>query len=139
MYDPREVLEICEKVTPGPWRFDTKTSSPTIKCDYPIDHIAQRHYSIATCSTGSSKNTPRGKQAQNDAEFIALARTALPQFAQRVIELETILMKIEWLDMSDNPNCLWLSCPYCDKSEIDGHSENCKLNHALATKYKGKE
>jgi len=77
MYDPKEVLKVCEKATPGPWEVNTDHRF--------IDIINPRNpkIRIATAVT------------ENDADCITLARTALPEFAQRVIELEAYIKAIE--------------------------------------------
>lgn len=129
MYDPRKILTLCEKATPGPWLHlsplaDWETSKP--------GGLPRRIIAIEDPGEGQVDILDGISKA--NAEFITFAREALPEFARRVIELEAILRKIEWIDMSDNPNCLWLSCPYCGKGEIDGHDDNCKLALAL-TRY----
>lgn len=76
MHDPKEVLEICEKATEGPW--------------YGLEDagvFADPEHRKPIFETGCGCCT-RPDLKTEDADFIALARTALPQFAQRVIELE---------------------------------------------------
>ncbi len=72
MHDPKEILEICSRATEGPWvRLDAPDygeiyASPVISASSPLALVA----------------------SEVNADFIALARVALPEFAQRVIELE---------------------------------------------------
>ena len=72
MHDPKEILEICSRATEGPWvRLDTPDyseiyASPVISASSPLALVA----------------------GEVNADFIAFARVALPEFAQRVIELE---------------------------------------------------
>lgn len=71
MHDPREILKVCHKATEGPWKISIHPAG-WIDIDHPKDPT-QRLAIIVT---------------KDDAEFIALARTALPEFAQRVIKLD---------------------------------------------------
>lgn len=72
MHDPKEILEICSRATEGPWvRLDAPDygeiyASPVISASSPLALVA----------------------SEVNADFIAFARVALPEFAQRVIELE---------------------------------------------------
>jgi hypothetical protein len=78
MHDPKEVLEICEKATEGPW--------------YGLEDagvFADPEYKKPIFETGCGCCT-RSDLKTEDADFIALARTALPEFAERIIELEEI-------------------------------------------------
>lgn len=128
-YDFKEVLKICNKATEGPWETTGRGS------EYVIN---KNNFNV--CLTRRS----------HDAQFIALARTALPEFAQRVIELEDENAKlravaeaakgIEWVYGGDNLEGMWLLCPCCGKGEIDGHNDDCKLHQALvAAGYGGEE
>ena len=73
--DPSAVLQVCGTASPEPW-----------------------HWSIAgdLCSSERQKiiiteeyYTRKLLNSRNDINFIALARTALPYWVQRAVELET--------------------------------------------------
>jgi len=66
MIDPKEVLEICGRATPGPWKVVEGKSFG----------VQSENKNIASCF-----------RTENE-QFIALARTAMPELAQRVIKLE---------------------------------------------------
>ena len=68
MHDPREVLEICDRATPGPWNHQHEHHGESVLCNDSNVVCFPYHFI--------------------DAQFIALAREALPEFAQRVIDLE---------------------------------------------------
>jgi len=61
-----EILAVCEKATPGPWKVVEGKSFG----------VQSENRNIASCF-----------RTENE-QFIALARTVLPQLAQRVMELE---------------------------------------------------
>ena len=68
-YDLKEVMEICNKATGGPWETAGRGS------EYVIN---KNNFNV--CLTRRSQ----------DAQFIALARTALPQLAEEVIKLRAV-------------------------------------------------
>jgi len=121
-YDFKEVLKICNKATEGPWETTGRGS------EYVIN---KNNFNV--CLTRRS----------HDAQFIALARTALPQLAEEVIKLRAVAEAakgIEWVYGGDNLEGMWLLCPCCGKGEIDGHNDDCKLHQALvAAGYGGEE
>ena len=131
MYDPKKVLEICEKATEGPWQIVEQGKWGRFVLDGNNNYALEMDY------------------PEND-NFVVVARTALPELAQRVIELEEENAKlqavaeaakeIEWVYGGDNPEGMWLCCPCCGKGEVDGHSADCKLHIALAAAgYGGEE
>lgn len=69
MRDYQKDLEVCEKATPGPWKLKIKGNSV-------------QSFAINGVCSGMK---PRG----GDAHFIALARTALPWYIKRCMELES--------------------------------------------------
>jgi hypothetical protein len=74
--DPRQVLEICEKATPGPWK----------ECNLNQRETYAGVYANAQYRTGGIMIAP-DVIIDADAQFIALARSALPELAQRVLDL----------------------------------------------------
>ena len=131
MYDPKTVLEICEKATEGPWQIVEQGKWGRFVLDGNNNYALEMDY------------------PEND-NFVVVARTALPELAQRVIKLEEENAKlqavaeaakeIEWVYGGDNPEGMWLCCPCCGKGEVDGHSADCKLHIALAAAgYGGEE
>ncbi len=86
MHDPKEVLEICNKATPGPWEVE-KYHFEEPGYEQFIKQAAIVHWgNEETACTITRNNWSNPLMA--DLNFIALARTALPELAQRVIELE---------------------------------------------------
>lgn len=69
-----EILEICHKATEGPWETAGRNS----------EYIINKN-NFNVCLTRRSQ----------DARFIALARTALPQLAEEVIKLRAVAEVIE--------------------------------------------
>jgi hypothetical protein len=72
--DPREILEACKKASKGPWG-KVMRKGDRLYVGSEEKPIAE----ICTLYVGES---------EANLQFIALARTALPELAQRVIELE---------------------------------------------------
>jgi len=136
-----EILAVCEKSPLGPWKYEREEQSTGAESGLKL-----------VFETVVDANGVRILRSNDKwlAQFIALARTALPEFAQRVIELEDENAKlravaeaakgIEWVYGGDNLEGMWLLCPCCGKGEIDGHNDDCKLHQALvAAGYGGEE
>lgn len=91
MYDPKEVLGICEKATPGPWDFDEdiwwkNTPGEQEKHGGLIVYpLANEDLTVAEVNHYFDR-----KQGNANAQFISLARTALPEFAEEVIKLRAV-------------------------------------------------
>lgn len=99
MYDPKEVLEVCKKAKPGPWDVshgdwdcdwecgrkwnDPKCYNEIINCE----HIKQRSAASLSNAFTVDCGDYMGLSDEN-ADFISLARMALPEFAERIIKLE---------------------------------------------------
>ena len=146
MFDPKEVLALCEKATPGPWQIIEQGKLGRFVLDGNNNYALEMDY------------------PEND-NFVVVARAVLPELAQRVIELEgkvdpywmnkaqelekenaklravaEAAKGIEWVYGGDNLEGMWLLCPCCGKGEIDGHNDDCKLHQALvAAGYGGEE
>ena len=78
MHDPKEVLEICEKATEGPW-YGLEDAG--VFAD--PEHEKPIFETGCGCCTRSDLKT-------EDADFIAISRTALPQLAEEVIKLRAV-------------------------------------------------
>ena len=76
MRDAKKDLEACERATPGPWETTGRH----------LEYIRNKN-DFNVCMTRRS----------HDAEFIALAREALPYWINRAQELEARLAKTERL------------------------------------------
>ena len=84
MHDPKEVLAVCEKAPDGPYHVGGAEGS------MPHSHSTQltghrpdgNHYVMAQANYNFKE------ESEALINFIALARTVLPEFARRVIELE---------------------------------------------------
>ena len=95
-----ELRELCEKATVGHWNVSGQSSY--IYGEFAIGYkIAQ-----LSLSTGGCVHNPN---AENDAAFIAAARTALPGLLDEVERLRKIA--IEMLDAAYNN----LSCEYYEE------------------------
>ncbi len=81
MIDPKEVLRVCNKATPGPWEYG-KHHKGSFPAHYAISQSGEMYDHAYVFSAED------GGEGKANAQFIALARTALPKLAQRVIELE---------------------------------------------------
>ena len=85
MHDPREVLEICEKATDGPWGVKLHNE------DYGQGYGETTYYvdlGLELLKVGIADDASKDSKYSALSDFIALARTTLPEFARRVIELE---------------------------------------------------
>jgi hypothetical protein len=159
-----EILEVCEKLPKGPWEWvEDKFHGGYSGL---VDAENKEVLFPNCCNDGDEGAAWFEDYATPEVRhFITLARTALPQLAQRVIELEgqvdpywmnkaqeleeenaklravaEAAEEIEWVYGGDNPEGMWLYCPCCGKGEVDGHSADCKLHIALAAAgYGGEE
>ena len=105
-----EILAICEKATEGPWEVSIHPAG-WIDIDHPKDP-AQRLAIIVT---------------KDDADFITLARTALPQLVEDYRKLEEHSLQVEkaldllldnLFEMDDE------TCP----ADVDGKEFCCDVN-----------
>lgn len=86
--------EVCEKATPGPWRVD-KSDSPRANGEPRVDGIDGPEHTV-DYGMGPEIESQRIVETDSgvygpcwpDAQFIALARTALPRAIERIEELE---------------------------------------------------
>ena len=76
-----EIARLDQQATTGPWEYD----GSTIDSKATFDEVVTTE---VNCSMYCYGGTGKGVQDDNDAEFIALARTALPQLARA---LEAVL------------------------------------------------
>ena len=82
--DYKQILEVCEKAPKGPWKQGDKTSET--KQFYGNSHViaydkGQAPYVLLTANVNMYHYA-------NATNFIALARTALPELVKRCMELE---------------------------------------------------
>jgi hypothetical protein len=96
MTDPKQILEICEKATPGPWKIVEGKSFG----------VQSENSNIASCFR------------KENEQFIATARTALPELAQRVLDLEAEVERLREIlhkavPTEDVGNDWW--CPTCNR------------------------
>ena len=76
MHDTKEVLGICDKATEGPWQIVEQGKWGRFVLDGNNNYALEMDY------------------PEND-NFVVVARTALPELAQRVIELEEENAKLQ--------------------------------------------
>lgn len=119
-YDLKEIMEICNKATEGPWETAGRGS------EYVIN---KNNFNV--CLTRRSY----------DAQFIALARTTLPEFAQRVVDLEKQLESLTPGGSefhSDPERCIqWVKDRLATvskqvKKRKEAEAENAKLRATIA-------
>lgn len=81
-------LAVCEGATPGPWKARNYREEEGIWIDcYAFIRGKAQGGTLAKAHTwGYGKSSPEA-----NAQFIALARTALPWYIKRVMELEKAL------------------------------------------------
>jgi hypothetical protein len=111
-----EILAVCEKATPGPWEvkdMDDCFIEPRI-CMIP--------------GNGCYDYEKRG----GNADFITLARTALPQLAQRVIELETEVSALREALGGEKVADWAYEAVKCRKETIAANTEKYKLREENA-------
>jgi hypothetical protein len=78
MIDYKKILEVCEKATPGPWK------NAMANCDAFPTVVADSRVICGFGRIGLGSVLPE----INNADFIVLARTVLPELVQRCITLE---------------------------------------------------
>jgi hypothetical protein len=89
MTDPKEVLELSKKIPPGPWKYDREEQDAGTKFGLQL---------VFDCVVDTDGDRLLRLYDKALAQFIALSRTAMPDLAQRVIELEEELsvLKEAW-------------------------------------------
>jgi rubrerythrin len=95
--DPKAVLDVCGKATEGPWR--------AYELEYPWEEDEkpeEQAYDVK--GLNSVEWGDYSLFSKPDADFIALARTALPYWVMRCMEAEAILktFKIKLLGNKSN-------------------------------------
>jgi hypothetical protein len=124
--DPREILEACKKASKGPWS-KVMRKGDRLYVGSEEKPIAE----ICTLYVG---------EAEANLQFIALARTALPELAQRLIEIEEKLHKLIAEEAEHQEKVCIAECSnrkhgYCyDMQRCEKlEAENAKLREALKT------
>ncbi len=74
-----KLKELCERATPGPWKYDGKSLSTGIKGGIIFQLMLRPDIGISHA----------------DAEFIAMARTALPALLAEVEKLRKVVSFVE--------------------------------------------
>jgi len=100
MRDAKADLEICQKATPGPWEAEHRKGANGM---YRTEVFSKQHKVIAICAW-TPKYCGNGvvkTYREANAEFITLAREALPYWINRAVELERELKRIR-LGMGDD-------------------------------------
>ena len=86
-----QIDRLDQEATPGPWEYD----GSTIDSKATFDEVVTTE---VNCSMYCYGGTGKGVQDDNDAEFIALARTALPKLAEAVYHVLELLDATEKSD-----------------------------------------
>lgn len=99
-------LKVCDRATPGPW----KLWANQVRYDKGGDSDVDKSVLIADTYYENEK----GQQRTNDAAFIAISRTALPQALRALkIAIDNLrhegdaygMMPAKWVCDSDCPGC----------------------------------
>lgn len=130
--DPKAVLEVCGKATEGPWEI--KKTDEGIECplcggEGEVDavNIDGDGWTTIIQSYGI------GEMIKNNADFIALARTALPYWAKEAERLraenarlreENDIQRASIQELSRGKAEFW-NCFYCGLPNLQRH-EVCK-------------
>lgn len=80
MYDPKKVLEVCEKAPVGPWKYEREEQSANA---FGLNLV----FETVVDANGVKILRSHDKWL---AQFIAISRTALPQLAEEVIKLRAV-------------------------------------------------
>lgn len=84
---------ICEKATPGPWEATSEEGQDAAgRYRY---SVCRDRYDGPQHECVADTHRPTKEQAAADAEFIALARAALPQLLDLVEEARDIIDRVE--------------------------------------------
>lgn len=116
--DPREVLEISAKATPGPWIIKREDLGDESTCVAPIEIIGANNFYVVSNEGGLASMVHEWsvEELEANANLITLARTALPELAQEVIRLrekyESPGVKCNKGHVNNLPLALW-DCPMC--------------------------
>ncbi len=98
MYDPKKVLEVCEKAPVGPWKYEREEQSANA---FGLNLV----FETVVDANGVKILRSNDKWL---AQFIALARTALPQLVEDYRKLLVVAEAAEKLLQERPP------CPHCD-------------------------
>jgi len=82
MMDYEKILEVCEKATEGPWM------ATAVSGEWDVDENAIISMDLKVLTKNISV-----RQSRNDAYFITIARTALPELVERCMALEKVANK----------------------------------------------
>jgi uncharacterized protein (UPF0335 family) len=108
-----EILAVCEKSPLGPWKYEREEQSANA---FGLNLV----FETVVDANGVKILRSNDKWL---AQFIALARTALPEFVQRIIELEEENAKLQAVAEIAHNAC----------EELEGHGLYCitELKQAL--------
>ena len=85
--DYKQILEICEKATPGPWKLQI-TDRDYLKKEYAAQRINdEKDVEILKVYSPQRDTLAR----DNNADLIVLARTSLPELIERCMALEKVV------------------------------------------------
>ena len=135
-----EILAVCEKATPGPWEVehgewdcnwecghkagDPECHKEICECEHIKQYIPANVRPLFTVDCGDFMGL-----SDDNADFIALARTALPQLAEELIKLRAVAEagKISLRHCLPEPNedeeCVVCdgypdACPQCEAGKL---------------------
>ena len=84
--DYKQILEVCGKATEGPWE------ATAVSGEWGIDENA-----IISMDLKMPVKNMSVRQSRNDAYFITIARTAMPELLERCMALEKVTEAAEHL------------------------------------------
>lgn len=93
MLDITKLRELCEKVTPGPWKVVKSDLGDENICYVPTEIVGADGFPVISYEGGLAPDCPwKRSTIEANAEFIAKVRTAFPE----------LLNEIEWYELNKN-------------------------------------
>lgn len=117
--DVKKLREICEKATPGPWEWQYSEKWGTI--------VFNDTLGVITAYTNERGN-PDITIAEEDLEFIAAARTALPELLDEVEMLRKAFQQAcDWIhqDSGCPADVFDWGCPHVGENECQENAVEC--------------
>ncbi len=123
MRDREQEKKIIANATAGPWRIESKDIG-----DADFIWIGSEIYAGDYLVANTDKEDYIGPHdtINNDAEFIAAARTGWPEDLAWRERAEKLFKKLAWAG-GDDEYCQYKFCPCCRRWNQSGHADDCEL------------
>jgi hypothetical protein len=122
--DIKTLRELCEKATPGPWK-----ACGAEKCTCGLVWSKEIDDVVACCSTCENAGiSVEGQQIRANMEFIAAARTALPELLEEVERLRKVFQQAcDWIhqDSGCPADVFDWGCPHVGENECQENAVEC--------------